>query len=341
MSRISIDRPAAVLAALSAVAALAGCATNKDALLEHDGQTMLEIWRQETGGPGGGSRASRELLDARQALRRPLTERGPRTEREPRTESDVISTPRVEASYTRTAQNEIERQFHRLPNPDLRDVRLSSPGRHRSRARARLQHGVPALSARAVRLAGRAAGGLLNGRVAVVALVAQGRASRRGVRGVAHRCLAAPCRGAQTPRYPGTRRDSATPKRNVATLADEQALYDVAPSFVDLLPWVEYLPDSQSLLARGRRVGGGLLRADADRHRGTRDRLALAGPRCARKRAAGQLRRARRASLGRSALRPRRGRLGGLPARFARLRPTARSRHRVQRFLSAVSRASS
>lgn len=33
-----------------------------------------------------------------------------------------------------------------------------------------------------------------------------------------------------------------------ATLADEQALYDVAPSFVDLLPWVDYLPDSQCLL---------------------------------------------------------------------------------------------
>ena len=35
---------------------------------------------------------------------------------------------------------------------------------------------------------------------------------------------------------------------NPATRADEQALYAVAPSFVDLLPWVEYLPDSQSLL---------------------------------------------------------------------------------------------
>ena len=32
------------------------------------------------------------------------------------------------------------------------------------------------------------------------------------------------------------------------TDADEQALYDVAPSFVNLLPWVEYLPESQSLL---------------------------------------------------------------------------------------------
>lgn len=33
-----------------------------------------------------------------------------------------------------------------------------------------------------------------------------------------------------------------------ATVAEEQALYDVAPSFVELLPWVEYLPASQSML---------------------------------------------------------------------------------------------
>jgi conjugative transfer region lipoprotein (TIGR03751 family) len=103
MSRIWIERPAVVLAALSTLAALAGCATSKDALLTHGGHTMLEIWHQET----GGSRASRELLDARQALRRPLTE------------TDVLGAPRIEAAYTRTAHNEIERQFHRLPNPDL------------------------------------------------------------------------------------------------------------------------------------------------------------------------------------------------------------------------------
>jgi conjugative transfer region lipoprotein (TIGR03751 family) len=103
MSRIWIKR----LAALSAFAALAACATTKEELLTHDGQTMLEIWSQETGAPGGGGHASRELLDARQALRRPLIE------------SDLLPAPRIEAAYTRTAQNEIERQFHRLPNPDL------------------------------------------------------------------------------------------------------------------------------------------------------------------------------------------------------------------------------
>ncbi|KHN52889.1 conjugal transfer protein [Dickeya fangzhongdai] len=33
-----------------------------------------------------------------------------------------------------------------------------------------------------------------------------------------------------------------------ATQADEQALYDVAPSLADMLPWAEYLPESQNML---------------------------------------------------------------------------------------------
>lgn len=33
-----------------------------------------------------------------------------------------------------------------------------------------------------------------------------------------------------------------------ATVADEQALYGVAPSFVELLPWVEFLPESKAML---------------------------------------------------------------------------------------------
>jgi len=107
MFPISIKHPAAVLAAFTTLAGLTGCATSKDELLTHDGQTMLEIWSEETGGPSGGGRASPELLDARQALRRPLTE------------ADVRAAPQIESAYTRTARNEIERQFHRLPNPDL------------------------------------------------------------------------------------------------------------------------------------------------------------------------------------------------------------------------------
>ncbi len=37
-------------------------------------------------------------------------------------------------------------------------------------------------------------------------------------------------------------------RRRPATLADEQALYGAAPSFADLLPWLEYLPQSQCML---------------------------------------------------------------------------------------------
>lgn len=67
---------------------------------------MLDIWQRETGG-GTGSQAGRQLLDARQSLRRPLTE------------ADARATPALNTAYTRSAANEIHRQFHRLPNPDL------------------------------------------------------------------------------------------------------------------------------------------------------------------------------------------------------------------------------
>ncbi|MCL2344578.1 MAG: conjugative transfer ATPase [Desulfobulbus sp.] len=41
---------------------------------------------------------------------------------------------------------------------------------------------------------------------------------------------------------------AAVQNARAATTADEQTLYDVAPSFVTLLPWVEYLPQSQAML---------------------------------------------------------------------------------------------
>ena len=94
-------------AVLCAVAVLGGCATSKDELLPHGEHTMLDVWNQETGGSAGGGQAARQLLDARQGLRRPLTE------------ADVQAAPAAAAAYTRTAANEIYRQFHRLPNPDL------------------------------------------------------------------------------------------------------------------------------------------------------------------------------------------------------------------------------
>lgn len=90
------------LTLLAVVLTLGGCATSKDELLPHDDSTMLDIWNVETGGG-----PARQLFDARQALRRPLTE------------ADVHAVPIVQARYTRTAANEIYRQFHRLPNPDL------------------------------------------------------------------------------------------------------------------------------------------------------------------------------------------------------------------------------
>ncbi|WP_137821620.1 TIGR03751 family conjugal transfer lipoprotein [Pseudomonas sp. D(2018)] len=90
------------LALLAIGVLMGGCATSKEALLPHDNRSMLDIWNVET---GGGS--ARQLLDARQALRRPLSE------------ADVQAASTVQARYTRTAANEIYRQFHRLPNPDL------------------------------------------------------------------------------------------------------------------------------------------------------------------------------------------------------------------------------
>lgn len=99
------------LATLAIALVLNGCSTSKEKLLSHDGQTMLDIWNEETGGSARGGQTARQLLDARQSLRRPLAEVD--------MEVDMKAAPAVNASYTRTAQNEIYRQFHRLPNPDL------------------------------------------------------------------------------------------------------------------------------------------------------------------------------------------------------------------------------
>ena len=103
MRRISIE----VAATLIAVTLLGGCATSKDELLPHGEYSMLDVWNQETGGSVGGGQSARQLRDARQGLRRSLTE------------ADVQATPASNAAYTRTAANETHRLFHRLPNPDL------------------------------------------------------------------------------------------------------------------------------------------------------------------------------------------------------------------------------
>lgn len=86
--------------AASACLALAGCATDKAALLPHGEQTMLDIWNG-AGTPG----VQPQLLDARQQLRRPLT--------------SANLAANLQAPYTRHAANEIRSLFPRLPNPDL------------------------------------------------------------------------------------------------------------------------------------------------------------------------------------------------------------------------------
>lgn len=103
MRRIWISGPLVAAVAL----AVSGCASKKEKMLPHGDQTMLDIWNQETGGGARAGQGNQQLLDARQSLRRPLTR------------ADVMATPAINASYTRTAENEIDRQFHRLPNPDL------------------------------------------------------------------------------------------------------------------------------------------------------------------------------------------------------------------------------
>lgn len=96
------------LALALAVAMLAGCATSKEKLLPHGDNTMMDVWQQNAGdGGGAGQTARRQLLDARQNLRRSLTE------------TDVQAAPAEQTRYTRTARNEVHRQFQRLPNPDL------------------------------------------------------------------------------------------------------------------------------------------------------------------------------------------------------------------------------
>ncbi|WP_019741567.1 TIGR03751 family conjugal transfer lipoprotein [Pseudomonas savastanoi] len=84
---------------------LAGCSTNKEQMLPHGQNTMMDVWNQGTTGSAG-SASGRQLLDARSELRRPI---------------DVRATQPLQdsAAYTRTAQNEIYSQFKRLPNPDL------------------------------------------------------------------------------------------------------------------------------------------------------------------------------------------------------------------------------
>ena len=96
MPSSSVRQTLASTSVLCASLALAACA-GKEALLPEDGRTMLEIYQNHVGDAGNPA-----LLEARLALRRPVDDQA------------------IDATaYTRTAQNEIEALFVRLPNPDL------------------------------------------------------------------------------------------------------------------------------------------------------------------------------------------------------------------------------
>lgn len=100
---------ALIKAAVAALATLAfaGCTTNKEKLLTHGSATMLDVWAATTSTPAASGRVHRQLLDARATLRRPLND------------AEAAEYHDRHLSYTRSTQNEIDRQFQRLPNPDL------------------------------------------------------------------------------------------------------------------------------------------------------------------------------------------------------------------------------
>ncbi len=103
--KISTECCLRVCACMVFVLATSGCSTSKEEMLPHGDNNMMDVWNQGSSGSGG-SAGSRQLLDARQSLRRPL-------------EPSQVRPMDDNATFTRTAQNEIYSQFKRLPNPDL------------------------------------------------------------------------------------------------------------------------------------------------------------------------------------------------------------------------------
>lgn len=102
----SINRTRLQIAAVLALSLLAsGCAVDKEKMLPHGDQTMMDVWNAGTTGSAGSSQG-RQLVDARAELRRPVD----MSQARPLADN---------TGYSRTAQNEIYSQFKRLPNPDL------------------------------------------------------------------------------------------------------------------------------------------------------------------------------------------------------------------------------
>ena len=98
-------------------AALAGCASNAPSSVLAEGPRMIDLYRGT----------------APEAEARPQEPRGEATERrcrwwlfswpcersEPETGVGGVAAPEADAAYTRTAANELELLFPRLPNPDV------------------------------------------------------------------------------------------------------------------------------------------------------------------------------------------------------------------------------
>lgn len=102
-----IKRGGAIFAVLLVLNSV-GCSTSKDRLLSHGSETMRDVWERGAGTATSTQGAqARQLMDARQQLRRPLSD------------SDSQRRAGEQSAYSRNAQNEIESQFQRLPNPDL------------------------------------------------------------------------------------------------------------------------------------------------------------------------------------------------------------------------------
>ncbi|CCW29093.1 putative lipoprotein [Xenorhabdus nematophila F1] len=78
---------------------LAGCATSKETLLPAGEQTVLAMWQ--------GNKAGHATASARETLRRALTV------------SERLRELEEPYHYSRSAAQEISRQFPRLPNPDM------------------------------------------------------------------------------------------------------------------------------------------------------------------------------------------------------------------------------
>ncbi|MFS6933739.1 TIGR03751 family conjugal transfer lipoprotein [Klebsiella oxytoca] len=81
-------------------ALLTGCSTTKDEMLPPGDATMLELWQNK-------STSAHTTTEARSTLRRGLSD------------DDNPTRQAVRESYTRTAENEIQQVFPRLPNPDM------------------------------------------------------------------------------------------------------------------------------------------------------------------------------------------------------------------------------